>query len=949
MADSTRRLKVLLALVCAGLLAFGWTGIALHLQSLPDSAGAGQGAQRAAYVGVAALFSALVAALGLLVARRLDRDRVLERERSEHEARLGSLIRLSFDIYWEQDPDLRYTRCDGLTMLRPEQFIGRKRWEVPGVLATPDDWQRHKAQLAAREPFRDFVVRFVNPDGTSRYISITGEPVFGEAGEFKGYRGTARNVTASMRREEALRESNERFNILARGTHDVIRDHDLLADRMWWNEHIETRLGYDRNSLPPGGDAWLQRIHPADQGAVEGAYRALIGSDATTWLKEYRFRRGDGGYIYVIDRGFVVRDESGRATRMLGAMSDITARKEAEQRIRARELQQSVIARFGQIALATRDLGELMREAVGLVARTLETEYCSLIQVSPDRSSLILRAGEGLSSEWIGRNVAAASSNTPGAAAIRSRESVVVEDIEQDRRFVRSEFVIAHGIRSSLSVPISSQDGVFGVLGVHARETRRFSIEHANFLQSIANTLAAATERSRAEERLTRLAQFDTLTGLPNRVLFRDRLEQMLLQGRRNGWGVGVMFIDLDRFKVVNDTLGHDIGDLLLAHVGTRLAGSTRAGDTVGRLSGDEFAVALTGLARPDDAGVVAQKAIDALAEPFEVGGHRAYVTASIGIAVYPSDGADADTLLRNSDTAMYRVKSRGRNGYQFYMPEMNARALERLELETDLRGALERGEFLLHYQPKIQLRSGRIVGFEALLRWLHPARGLIPPEEFVPLLEDTGLVLPIGEWVLRDVCRQIRLWRADSIEVPPIAVNLSARQFQMPDLDRSIRGILYEQTIDPGLLHLEITESLLMQDTEAAVRTLRALKEFGIGISVDDFGTGYSSLSYLRRFPLDALKIDRSFIDDIVAHGDDAAITRAIISMAHNLKLGVVAEGVETREQLDFLAAHDCDFAQGFLFSEPLPAAECESMLRCDSRLSAAFDKAGSDLFRGH
>ncbi|MDH4189566.1 MAG: EAL domain-containing protein, partial [Betaproteobacteria bacterium] len=500
----------------------------------------------------------------------------------------------------------------------------------------------------------------------------------------------------------------------------------------------------------------------------------------------------------------------------------------------------------------------------------------------------------------------------------------VVEDYEDERRYVRSEIATQLGIRSNLGVLIPMSNGLFGGIAVQSTRPRHFGAEQVDFLQSIANTLAAAIERGKAEEQLARLARFDSVTGLPNRILFRDRLEQVLAQAKRNDWLVGVMFVDLDRFKAVNDRLGHDYGDKLLA----------RSGDTVGRLSGDEFAVLLPNLSRADDAGLVAQKLLTALSQPLDLDGHKAYVTASIGIAMRPSDGEDADTLLHNADTAMYRVKARGRNGYQYYMPEMNARAHERLDLETDLRGALERREFTLRYQPKVRLRGNRLCGFEALLRWQHASRGLVGPNEFISLLEDTGLIVPVGEWVLREVCRQITVWQRAGLEVVPISVNLSARQFQYGNLEETVMRLLTEAGVAPRLLEIEITESLLMHDGDAAAHCLHALKEFGVGVHVDDFGTGYSSLSYLQRFPLDALKIDRSFIYNVAGGGDDAAITRAIINLAHSLKLNVIAEGVETRAQLDFLAKNGCNVVQGYLLSEPVAAEACEAMLLDGSRL---------------
>ena len=435
-------------------------------------------------------------------------------------------------------------------------------------------------------------------------------------------------------------------------------------------------------------------------------------------------------------------------------------------------------------------------------------------------------------------------------------------------------------------------------------------------------------ERKRAGERLHYMANYDELTGMPNRGLFSDRLGHALALAKRSGWEAGCIFIDLDRFKAVNDTYGHDIGDKLLKQVAQRLRECVRSADTVGRLSGDEFAIAMSILAKADDASLVAQKVVSALAHPFDLDGHQTYITASLGIALYPSDGEDAEVLLRNADTAMFRAKEQGRNAYQFYLPQMNERAAKRLQMETQLRVALERGEFLLHYQPKANLASGEISGFEALLRWQHPERGLVPPLEFISILEDTGLIVAVGEWVLRTACAQIGHWQAQGMPPRPVAVNLSARQFQDKNLGLVIAAIIADSGIDPGLLEIELTESMLMNNAEEATRTLNQINASGVRLAMDDFGTGYSSLAYLRRFPLDVLKIDRAFIRNVATDPDDAAIVLAIISLAQSMKLKVVAEGVETEAQLSFLRMRGCDEIQGYYFARPMPVAECTRAL---------------------
>ncbi len=445
----------------------------------------------------------------------------------------------------------------------------------------------------------------------------------------------------------------------------------------------------------------------------------------------------------------------------------------------------------------------------------------------------------------------------------------------------------------------------------------------------LTRSIRYAIERKRADERLAYLAHYDAVTSLPNRALFRDRLTRALARADRNERSVALMFLDLDRFKAINDTLGHDAGDVLLKSVAERLVSGLRRVDTVARLGGDEFAVILEGIRRPEEAATVAQKLLTAMARPFTLDGQEVFVGLSVGIAMYREGGEDAKTLIRNADAAMYRAKEQGRNNFQFYKPEFNIQVLERLALESSLRRALEREAFLLYYQPQVDLASGRIIGMEALLRWQHPERGLMSPAEFIPVAEETGLIVPIGEWVLRQACTQNRAWQAAGLPPVRVAVNLSARQFRQRALAGTIARILNETGLDPQYLELELTESLLMENTQASSSILAELKAMGLQIAIDDFGTGYSSLSYLKRFPIDTLKIDQSFVAEITTDPDNAAIVIAIIALAHSLRLKVIAEGVETEDQLAFLRAQRCHMSQGYLFCRPLPAEALTPWLR--------------------
>lgn len=429
--------------------------------------------------------------------------------------------------------------------------------------------------------------------------------------------------------------------------------------------------------------------------------------------------------------------------------------------------------------------------------------------------------------------------------------------------------------------------------------------------------------------RMSYLAGHDSLTDLPNRILLQDRLDQALVMAQRHRLQLALLYLDLDRFKNINDSLGHAVGDRLLQAVAQRLLACVRKSDTVSRQGGDEFVILLAELVHTRDASIIADKLRFALGEPFYIDQHTLHVTASIGIVTYPDDGNEGGTLLKNADAAMYHAKDNGRGNYQFFKPEMNQRAVERQSLETGLREALERQEFVLHYQPRIRLGSGEIVGVEALIRWRHPQRGLVPPADFISVAEESGLIVPIGRWVLREACRQAKAWQDAGLMPVRIATNTSAVELRAADFVAGVRTILTETGLEPRYLELELTETYLMQDAQPTATVLRGIKDMGVRLALDDFGTGYSSLSYLKRFPIDTLKIDRSFVRDITTDADDASIVSAVISMGESLKIRVVAEGVETRAQQLLLLEQGCPEGQGYYFSRPVPAQEIAHLLR--------------------
>ncbi len=511
---------------------------------------------------------------------------------------------------------------------------------------------------------------------------------------------------------------------------------------------------------------------------------------------------------------------------------------------------------------------------------------------------------------------------------LSTKKPAWISDVTKDPQFLRAKLASDIGVKAAFGFPVWVRNEIVAVLEFFADQILSPDEHLLEVMAHVGTQLGRVVERKRAEDRLSYLAHHDTLTGLPNRTFFIERLQQAVMEADAHERLVGVMFIDLDHFKNINDTLGHDAGDLLIRAVAERLTGCVRAQDTVSRMSGDEFTLVLSDMGHVDDATRVAEKILHVLSAPFYISERELFVTPSIGVTLYPFDDRDIEGLLRNADIAMYRAKELGRNNYQFYTAELTARAHRRLTLAGALHRAIQHHEFQIYYQPIIDLDRGAIGGIEALLRWSHAEWGLMEPALFVPLAEETGLIIPIGEWVVHEACRQTRAWQVMGYPDLRVAVNLSARQFQQKNLIAVITSALQASELDPAHLELEITESAIMQNTEASISALRDIAKLGVRLAIDDFGIGYSALSYLKRFPIDILKIDQSFIRDIPQDMDDSAIASAIIAMAHALGIRVIAEGVETEEQMAFLKARRCSSVQGFYFSEPLCAEDMLALL---------------------
>jgi len=638
---------------------------------------------------------------------------------------------------------------------------------------------------------------------------------------------------------------------------------------------FNNRVSYDQITLPEDRERVSASIHDA-----------LARND--TFEVEYRIRRPDGRVVWVLERGVGLHDGRGNVAWIEGFIQDISDRMV---------------------------VNEALREAVRRFRSIFEHATEGIFQTTPDGH--YLNANPALARIY--------GHDSPETLISHLQDIGRQLYVLPERRLEFVHIMQTHGVVRNFESQVYRRDGSIIWISENARAVR----DDDGGVQFYEGTVVDVTERKQHEAALQHQANHDNLTGLPNRSLLRDRIEQAIAKARRAGHLVAVVFIDLDHFKLINDSLGHHVGDRLLLEVADRLVGCVRGHDCVARQGGDEFVIVLTEQHDEDEIIAVVSRLLEEISQPWIDNGREYGLSCSVGISCYPQDGTNPDALLRSADAAMYQAKTSGRNTYHFFTPELNHAISERLELENSLRHALEREEFRAYYQPRVDVASGRIIGAEALIRWDCPGKGLIPPDSFIPIAEETGLITGIGEWILKEACRQNRAWQEAGLPPISVSVNLSPIQFRHTGLVESVVAALACSGLDPAWLELEVTESFVMHDAERINLAMQSLKALDVAIAVDDFGTGYSSLSYLKRFPVDRLKIDKGFVRDIDSDPYDAAIVRAVITLGHALGLKVVAEGVETAAHLDYLRLHGCDELQGYYFSRPVPAQEMEALLR--------------------
>jgi diguanylate cyclase (GGDEF)-like protein/PAS domain S-box-containing protein len=853
-------------------------------------------------------------------------------------------------VFWK-DRDSRYLGCNTLFardagLNRPDDLIGKTDfemgWKAQAELYRADD----RRVMESGVPILGYVEPQTTLRGDTIWLRTSKVPLRDTAQQVIGVLGIYEDITEKKKSEAALKESEEMLAEAQRISHIGSWKLDLLTNTLTWSTEIYRIFEKDPESFGTSYEAFLQAIHPDDREKVALAYAESV-KNRQPYSIEHRLLTEDGRIKYIHETCETTYDQNGKPLFSIGTVRDITDAKNAEQNQKRLTRALRLLSDCNATLVHAEEEHKLLSDICRLAVETGGYLMAWVGFADQDAAKTVRPVAQsGYEQGYLDSvNITWADTDRgqgPTGSAIRTGVTVVSHDCLTDPNMAPwREAAITRGYQSSIALPLVGKRRVLGTLTIYSQERFAFNAEEVSLLEELANdlaygieTLRTRVEHEEAEKKLEFLAHHDALTRLPNRLLLRDRFDQAVAIANREQSTLGFFFLDLDNFKQINDSLGHNYGDQLLIRVVERLQGCIRETDTISRQGGDEFVILLANVREPGIIEAVAQNIIGAFGEPFKIDGYTLTTSFSIGISLFPNDGREFDVLLKQADAALYSAKEAGRNTYRFFSERMNIDTLENISLQGQLHSALKNLEFLLHYQPQIDMTSGQIIGAEALVRWQHPEMGFIAPDRFIPLAERSGLIIPIGEWVLTEACRQAQIWRETcQLQGMVVAVNLSALQFRRSDVVETVTAALDRSGLPPSNLELELTESILLHDLEVVMGTLHRLKEIGVKVSIDDFGTGYSSLSYLKRLAVDKLKIDQSFVRDMVEDAESAAIVRAIIQLGHVLQLMIIAEGVENDSQLALLKKYGCEQFQGYLFSRPVPAEEFTGLCKRRSR----------------
>ena len=877
------------------------------------------------------------------VRRALDENETrLARKHAEQEIEnqwifFRKVIDLDKNLIFTMDKEGRFVLVNEATArvlgTTVENLIGKTKSDFITDKKLIEQFRQDELEIMQTQQEKFFPeVKIRDSEGKTRWLQTSMRPIISADGEANMVLGVATDITERKKMEDDLRQSIQRFETISRATNDAVWDWDLKTDSLWWNDSFKSLFGYQDDDIEPHISFWINRVHPDDVEHVKQGIYQVINDGGKYWNDEYRFLRRDGFYTYVYDRGFVMRDDAGKGVRMIGAMMDMSDRYDQEMKIARLNRIRAVLSGINYTIVRVNDRETLCNEACRIAVEHGKFIMAWIGLLGQSGEEIYPVAFAGADQGFLNITRFLVDETTPEGKNLVSRalrqNKVIVSDnaaVTEGIRYRRE--LLERGFLSFAVLPLSSGNKVVGTFTIYSNETDAFDEEEMKLLREMAADISFALDHIEKEQRLSYLAYYDSLTGLPNRDLFNDRLTQsMHLTDKARS--IGLILLDVERFGYINDVYGRYAGDALLKKIANYLREIIPDTDHLARVGANCFAILLTGLKDPADvAHFLEEKLVSFISESLDIEGHNLKISFKAGVAIYPNDGEDAEIIFKNAEAALKGAKH-CTDRYLFYTKEMNALIAEKLSLEGRLRQALEKDEFVLFYQPKINLIDGQVCGLEALIRW-NSKEGLVPPMKFIPLLEETGMIIEVGLWAIKRAMLDSRNLTEMGLEPPRIAVNVSPVQLRQKNFVSEVIQVLKEFPEHKSGLELEITETLIMENLDENIKRLRELRENGINISIDDFGTGYSSLSYMSKLPINTLKIDRAFISAMLSSPDDTSIVSAIISLAHSLKLGVIAEGVETLEQANLLKLLRCDQFQGFLFSPPVPCLDIESMLR--------------------